>query len=166
MAKADRGGHAEACGVENTPHYGFVGIPSTIGASRKQRSQNFMKHSLNVLLVFFLALSAQAGEILVEAESFSEPGGWKLDTQFITEMGSPYLLAHGLGQPVKDATTTLHVKAAGTYQLFVRTKDWVARWNAPGQPGRFQVLINGKAAPQTFGTEGADWHWQDGGKVT
>ena len=91
-----------------------------------------MKRSIQTLLAYFLALSAQAGEILVEAESFSEPGGWRLDTQFITEMGSPYLLAHGLGRPVKDATTTLQVKEAGTYQLFVRTKDWVARWKAPG----------------------------------
>ena len=39
--------------------------------------------------------------VLVEAESFSDHGGWKLDTQFIDEMGSPYLLAHGLGRPVK-----------------------------------------------------------------
>ena len=124
-----------------------------------------MKTSIQTLLLFFLALSAKAGEILVEAESFSEPGGWKLDTQFITEIGSPYLLAHGLGQPVKDATTTIDVKEAGTYRLFARTKDWVARWKAPGQPGRFQVLVNGKAAPNTFGTEGAKWHWQDGGEV-
>ena len=143
----------------------FQNISTNI-PTRKQRSQNFLKTSLQTLLIFFLALSVQAAEILVEAESFPELGGWKLDTQFITEMGSPYLLAHGLGSPVKDATTTLQVKEAGTYRLFVRTKDWVARWKAPGQPGRFQVLINGKAAPNTFGTEGANWHWQDGGKVT
>ena len=45
--------------------------------------------------------------MLIETESFSDHGGWKLDTQFIREMGSPYLMAHGLGNPVKDATTTI-----------------------------------------------------------
>ena len=43
--------------------------------------------------------------------------------------------------------------------------DWVARWKAPGTPGRFQVLVNGKALKPTFGTVGEDWHWQDGGTV-
>jgi hypothetical protein len=107
----------------------------------------------------------QANEILVEAESFAQRGGWKLDTQFITEMGSPYLLAHGLGSPVKDATTEVTFPTTGTYRVFARTKDWVARWNAPGQPGRFQMLVDGKAVSETFGTKGAKWHWHDGGTV-
>jgi hypothetical protein len=80
-------------------------------------------------------------------------------------MGSPYLLAHGLGKPVEDASGHIKLTSTGNYRVFVRTKDWVARWGAPGQPGRFQVLINGKPLTTTFGTEGADWHWQDGGKV-
>jgi hypothetical protein len=116
-------------------------------------------------LLLTSVLFSQANEIFVETESFENHGGWKLDTQFITEMGSPYLLAHGLGTPVKDATTTIQVKKGGTYQLFARTKDWVARWKVSGQPGRFQILINGKPAKTTFGTEGVKWHWQDGGKV-
>ena len=116
-------------------------------------------------LLLTSVLFSQANEIFVETESFENHGGWKLDTQFITEMGSPYLLAHGLGTPVKDATTTIQVKKGGTYQLFARTKDWVARWKASGQPGRFQVIINGKPSKTTFGTEGAKWHWQKGGKV-
>ncbi len=107
----------------------------------------------------------QAESILVEAESFSERGGWSLDTQFITSMGSPYLLAHGLGKPVADAHTEIEFPSTGKYHIFVRTKDWVARWKAPGQPGRFQVLINDKAVDQEFGTEGAQWHWQSGGVV-
>jgi hypothetical protein len=81
-------------------------------------------------------------------------------------MGSPYLLAHGLGKPAADATTAVKFPGGpGTYRVFVRTKDWVARWNAPGQPGKFQVLIDGKPLAATFGTVGADWHWQDGGTV-
>ena len=53
----------------------------------------------------------------------------------------------------------------GTYHLWVRTKDWVAKWNAPGAPGKFQVTINGQSLPETFGTKGADWGWADGGTV-
>ena len=34
-----------------------------------------------------------AQQVLVEAESFESHGGWKLDTQFIENMGSPYPLA-------------------------------------------------------------------------
>jgi hypothetical protein len=109
---------------------------------------------------------ARAADVLVEAEAFLNPGGWSLDTQFIREMGSPYLLAHGLGKPVADATTTVAIPAAGTYRVFVRTKDWVARWNAPGAPGRFQVLVNGTPLSETFGTKGATWEWHDGGSVT
>src|SRR5215207_5847566 len=106
-----------------------------------------------------------ADQLLVEAESFSNPGGWVLDTQFIEIMGSPYLMAHGMGQPVKDSVTTIKVPSAGTYRVWVRTKDWVARWKAPGQPGRFQVLVNGQPLADTFGTKSAEWAWQDGGTV-
>ncbi|MEW6357044.1 MAG: FAD-dependent oxidoreductase [Planctomycetota bacterium] len=103
--------------------------------------------------------------VLVEAEGFKDLGGWVLDQQFMDEMGSPFLLAHGLGRPVKDATTTVTLPAAGTYRVWVRTRDWVAPWNAPGAPGRFQVVIDGKPLGATFGSEGAAWHWQDGGTV-
>ena len=119
-----------------------------------------------ILVVALLCGPAVYGQsVLVEAESFAKHGGWKLDTQFIENMGSPYLLAHGLGRPVADATTTVQLPSAGTWRVFVRTKDWVARWNAPGQPGRFQVLVNGKPLEPEFGAKGADWAWQDGGKV-
>jgi hypothetical protein len=47
----------------------------------------------------------------------------------------------------------------------VRTRDWVAPWKAPGAPGRFQLVVDGKPLAETFGTKGADWHWQDGGMV-
>ena len=59
------------------------------------------------------ATLSRAATVLVEAESFTEHGGWVLDTQFIHIMGSPYLLAHGLGRPVADATTTVEVPAPG-----------------------------------------------------
>jgi hypothetical protein len=111
-------------------------------------------------------IRAHAATVLVEAESFADHGGWTLDTQFIREMGSPYLLAHGLGKPVADATTKSTIPVAGDYRVFVRTKDWVARWNAAGSPGRFQVVVNGKPLTEPCGTNGAAWGWQDGGTVS
>lgn len=119
-------------------------------------------------LFLYVAMSmtaAAADAVLIEAESFDHHGGWKLDTQFIDTMGSPYLLAHGLGRAVKDASTTVELPSPGKYRVFVRTLDWVARWKASGQPGRFQVLINGDPLEQTFGTTSAHWAWQDGGVV-
>lgn len=127
-----------------------------------------MRHTLLViaLLAGSSAVPLQAADrLLVEAESFSHHGGWVLDTQFIHTMGSPYLLAHGLGRPVEDATTQVTFPSTGRYRVFARTKDWVARWNVPGQPGRFQVLVNHQPLAETFGTRGADWSWQDGGIV-
>ncbi|MFM8891068.1 MAG: FAD-dependent oxidoreductase [Planctomycetia bacterium] len=109
--------------------------------------------------------AARAATLLVEAEGFADPGGWTIDTQFIREMGSPYLLAHGLGRPVADAVTKVTVPAAGEYRVFVRTKDWVARWDAPAAPGRFQVVVNGTPLAETFGTKSARWAWHDGGTV-
>jgi hypothetical protein len=120
---------------------------------------------LSSLVLLCLIGPARAQQVLVEAESFETPGGWKLDTQFIDNMGSPYLLAHGLGRPVKDATTMVAFPATGEYRVFVRTKDWVAQWKAPGQPGRFQLLVDGEPLNETFGTHGAKWFWQDGGTV-
>lgn len=121
-----------------------------------------------MMIASWRLVSASAGTpvtVLVEAESFSSPGGWVVDPQFMDQMGSPYLLAHGLGRPVKDAITTVRFPAAGTYRVFVRTKDWVAQWNAPGAPGKFQLVVDGKVLPTTFGTTGAQWHWQPGGTV-
>jgi hypothetical protein len=112
--------------------------------------------------------------VLVEAEAFENLGGWVIDQQFMDQMGSPFLLAHGLGKPVQDAQSSVKFPSGGEYHVWVRTRDWVAPWKAPGAtaglassaaPGRFQVLIDGKALEKEFGTEGADWHWQDGGKV-
>jgi hypothetical protein len=103
--------------------------------------------------------------LLVEAESFSSYGGWKLDTQFIETMGSPYLLAHGLGNPVKNAKTSVKFPAVGIFHIFVRTKDWTARWNREESPGQFQISINGRKVETRFGTQGSQWHWQNGGTV-
>lgn len=124
-----------------------------------------MRRLLPLLLLFAFAVPTFGQSVLIEAESFDQPGGWKLDTQFIEEMGSPYLLAHGLGSPVADATTKVTFPATGEYKVFVRTKDWVARWKAPGAPGRFQLVVDGQPLAETFGVQGAEWDWQAGGSV-
>ena len=103
--------------------------------------------------------------VFVEAEQFANHGGWELDQQSMEQMGSPYLLAHGLGIPVQDATTEINFPTAGAYRVWVRTRDWVAPWNAPGAPGKFQLLVNGEPLVETFGTKSATWHWHDGGIV-
>ena len=119
-----------------------------------------------IILCSLFALSAHgADSLFVEAEAFNKHGGWSTDSQFILKMGSAYLLAHGLGTPVADATTEVTFPSTGTYHLHVRTKDWVAKWEAPGTPGKFQITIDGKPATTTFGTEGAEWHWQNGGTI-
>jgi len=99
--------------------------------------------------------------ILVEAEDFDSYGGWVLDSQFETQMGSPYLLAHGLGRPVDDAITAVTIPNAGDYEVWVRAKDWVPSHH----PGRFKLSINGSTLETEFGANGEDWSWQSAGRV-
>ena len=101
--------------------------------------------------------------LLLEARSFSTLGGWVVDQQFEDVMGSPFLLAHGLGAPVANATTTARFPATGTYHVWVRTRNWCAGdWEAPG---RFRVRVAGTALPRVFGAESAAWGWEHGGTV-
>jgi hypothetical protein len=124
-------------------------------------------------VVLCVAVSMAVGStVLVETESFDNYGGWSLDTQFMDQMGSPYLIAHGIGKPVGNASTMVKCPQSGKYRVWVRTFDWVGRWRgdkwpkrkrATGKaPGRFTILINGKPIDGTFGTTGKDWHWRKG----
>ena len=99
------------------------------------------------LFLFAVLAASEPQTVLVEAERFSEFGGWVHDSQFMDQMGSPFLLAHGLGVPVQDATTTVEFPAAGTYRLWVRTRDWVATWNVAWRTG----TISGGPGRQTCG---------------
>lgn len=116
--------------------------------------------SLLVLLACSFSV-VDAEMVLVEAESFERPGGWVNDSQFMDQMGSPFLLAHGLGRPVDDAKTTVKIRMAGRYRVWVRTRDWVAQWTKGNveAPGRFKVVIDGTPLEKVFGTEGERWHW-------
>ena len=123
--------------------------------------------NLSLIIFCLTSLVAQAQHIvLVEAEGFDQHGGWVLDQQFMDLMGSPFLLAHGMGTPVDDAVTKATFPEIGEYNVWVRTRDWVAPWNAPGAPGKFQLLVDGHQVATTFGTSGEKWHWQAGGKVS
>lgn len=95
-------------------------------------------------------------ELLIEAEQFDDYGGWIREQQFVDEMGSAYLLAHGIGTPVRDAVTRIEVPQAGEYRLWARTKDWVP----DAHPGTFQILINGQPVDHTFGAGGQGWRWE------
>lgn len=120
---------------------------------------------LSVAVLGLGVAPARPATVLVEAESFADVGGWTIDQQSMAAMGSPYLLAHGLGVPVADATTSVALPASGTYRVWVRTKDWVARWGAAGSPGKFRLIVDGRPIPETFGTRGECWSWHDGGTI-
>ena len=96
-----------------------------------------MNKSLFIILMFaLLPLICRAQKmILLEAESFQTTGGWVINQQFIQQMGSPYLLAHGMGEPVKNASTVFHLDKAGTYNVWVRTKDWAPFPQGPVNSG-------------------------------
>jgi hypothetical protein len=104
----------------------------------------------------------QGNFIFAEAESFQHKGGWVVDPQFVEQMGSPYLLAHGMGKPVEDASTTVKIQTAGLYHVWVRTKNWApGNWDAPG---RFNVLIDGKKLKYQLGLK-AGWNWEYAGEI-
>ncbi|MGB4293040.1 MAG: FAD-dependent oxidoreductase [Bacteroidales bacterium] len=114
-------------------------------------------------LIFSVSCTNQSHNLLVEAESFEDTGGWVVDPQFTEQMGSPYLLAHGLGNPVKNASTRISLPSPGRYYIWVRTRDWApGKWESPG---RFKLSVNGKELKRTLGTGKGNWSWQYAGKV-
>ncbi len=118
-----------------------------------------------IFLIFIGTFSINAQLIFIEAESFDNRGGWVIDQQSMDQMGSPYLMAHGLGVPVENAKTQITLPEKGKYRVWVRTRNWVAPWGVPGTPGKFQLLFDKNPIKKVFGTEGAEWHWQDGGTI-
>lgn len=104
-------------------------------------------------------------DVLVPVGSFADYGGWVLDTQFVSTMGGPYLLAHGLGKPVADATTTVEFPAQGTYHVQVYTSNWTSPWKKGFYPGRFQVSVGGVLLDAEFGTHDGTWNWEAGGSI-
>jgi hypothetical protein len=103
------------------------------------------------------------GFLWVEAEDFADYGGWRLDTQFVHTMGSAYLLAGGVCQPVREATTAVKVPRAGTYRVWVRTRNWLKGYS----PGTFTIAVNGKRAENVMGAGKPEvWAWERAGDFT
>ena len=114
----------------------------------------------------------KTNSVMVLATTFADKGDWIVEQQFVLQMGSSYLLAHGIGTPLeKDAVTTVEVPVEGDYHLLVRTKNWTAFWSEGKTPGIFSVKVDDVADAAEFGTgcegatrsERAAWYWQQGG---
>ncbi|MAD91187.1 MAG: hypothetical protein CMQ54_00415 [Gammaproteobacteria bacterium] len=128
--------------------------------NRKTMKPRIVLLTICMFLIFNRIVGQQ--EILIEAESFIDKGGWVVDPQFVEQMGSPYLMAHGMGVPVSNAKTTIKFKETGKYHVWVRTKNWVpGNWEAPG---RFNVVVNGKVLKNTLGLQN-EWSWEYAGKT-
>ena len=52
-----------------------------------------MKRLLTTVFALLTLHASFAADVLVEAESFADKGGWAVDQQFMDLMGSPYLIA-------------------------------------------------------------------------
>lgn len=110
-----------------------------------------------ILGVCCWTLGFTQSDILLEAESFLDKGGWVSDPQFVEQMGSPYLMAHGMGKAVRDASTEFALDQGGTYYVWARTKNWIpGSWEAPG---RFELHLNGQKLGKTLGTT-PGWTWE------
>ena len=99
--------------------------------------------------------------VFLEAEAFSDKGGWTVDCQHSLQMGSPYLLAHGLGKPVANAHTSFVSERGGSHRMWVRTRNWTANWSSHAA-GLFRVRLNGEAVGGMFGAGSAEWSWVGG----
>lgn len=126
-----------------------------------------MKRVALLSAALLLSVTASFGSgVLVEAESFRDKGGWAVDQQFMDQMGSPYLIAHGMGKPVADAVTTVEFPETGTYRVYVRTFNWVAPWYDGEGPGKFALRVGSRKLSATLGCTGSEWMWQCDGKVS
>jgi len=105
-------------------------------------------------------------KIWIEAESFMEKGGWVVDTQSMSEIHSSYLMAHGMGIPVKDAVTEFTSPEDGTYTVWALTRDWTAVWDVKDPAGKFRVKIDTTVLSAVLGTNGKDWAWQRAGEIS
>ena len=126
-----------------------------------------LRKNISVLILLLGTSVASFGaEVLVQAETFDSHGGWSLDQQFMDHMGSPYLIAHGLGNPVADATTTVSIPEDGRYMAWVRTYNWTSPWEPLREgPGAFRLSVNGRKL-SVSGITGNCWEWQRAGEVS
>ncbi len=124
-----------------------------------------MKKSLilSALAALLIAGCSTAPAAFVDAEALDYPGGWVTDQQAMDVLGSPYLLAHGAGVPVEDASGAVTLPETGRWHVWVRTYNWTSPWSEKEGPGAFEVTIDGKTLGKTCGSKGSAWEWQYAG---
>jgi hypothetical protein len=91
-----------------------------------------MKNIRVAFLVFASAvMAAHAGEVFVEAESFKSVGGWQVVSDNIARTSSGLAMLNG-ASGAKDgiATTTVSIKDAGHYRIWVRYMSH-PKWHGP-----------------------------------
>ncbi len=125
-------------------------------------------YKMKCISIFVMLISCSianyADRLLLEAEAFSSKGGWLIDQQFMDQMGSPYLIAHGMGHPVPDAETSFMVRQPGMHYIYVRTYNWTSPWFTGDGPGLFSVLLDGKEVGSA-GSKGTSWMWTLAGQI-
>lgn len=142
-------------------HWGVLCTPPIFSLLFQRTMKSKKPIGLFLLFLFPLLTFAQK-DALIEAESFIDKGYWVTDPQFIQQMGSTYLMAHGMGTPVKNASTKVAMPSKGKYHLWARTKNWApGNWDAPGQ---FKIAVNGQALNFIFGKT-PNWTWEYAGEV-
>lgn len=115
---------------------------------------------LTAAVIIAASCPARPAVIWCETELFDSAGGWLHDSQFIDQMGSPFLMAYGIDGPCKDAVTKATLPRDGRYRLWVRCRDW----SPDLSPGRFKVLLGESPTEHTFGqSKKSGWVWEDGG---
>jgi hypothetical protein len=123
-----------------------------------------MRRLFYFLLSLTLVLGCRdRGFVFLEAESFDDAGGWVVDQQGMDVRGTSWMLAHGAGVPVDDASTRVALPCPGRYHAWVLTRNWTAPWSDKEGPGAFSLAVDGQPLGKVCGTTGGEWHWQYAG---
>ena len=123
------------------------------------------RNSIFTVLILLAGILSAQNSLFLETESFTNKGGWVVDQQFMDIMGSPYLMAHGMGVPVADAETEVEFPETGDYHVYVRTFNWTSVWHNGEGPGKFNLLVDGKTVGSVLGISGSEWNWQYAEKI-
>ncbi len=100
--------------------------------------------------------------LLVEAEDFQFPGGWKVVGD-ADALGRKYLMPDGSDNHPPDALTAVTLPQAGEYHLWARTRDY--KTYLPGVR-RFKLAIDGQPLEKELGAHGNEgFAWELVGTV-
>lgn len=124
-----------------------------------------MKKWIMVWVVAVMSVTVEAAGLFIEAESFGVKDGWVIDQQSFEKMGSAYLMANGMGQPLPDIKKTVVFPKEGRYHALVRTYNWTAPWYGGKGPGKIQLVVDGQVLPNVVGETGREWEWQYAGSI-